>query len=91
MPKVVHGKSLAQILHDPKETVRDTALSINNRPGGSVRSATWHYIKYGENGEEFYDMTKDPHQYTNLVNDPDYTNVLKDARKKFLKRINAAR
>lgn len=90
MPKGLHGKSLTQMLRDPKATVRDTALSIYSR-GGSVRAATWHYMKYGKKDEELYDMVKDPHQYTNLVNEPDYTDVLEEAREKFQKRVNAAR
>ena len=90
IPEGLHGKSLTQILRDPKTTVRDTALSIYSR-GGSVRSATWHYMRYGKKGEELYDMVKDPHQFTNLVREQDYSGVLEEAREKFQKRINSAR
>jgi iduronate 2-sulfatase len=91
-PKGLHGKSLAPILRDPAATVRDTALSFNIRgPGGALRSATWHYMNYGSQGEELYDMIKDPDQYTNVVNDPAYAKVLKEAREKFKKRMAAAR
>ena len=48
-------------------------------------------MKYGDNGEELYDMDKDPHQYTNLVDNPEYAAVLKEARTKFDARIKAAR
>ena len=91
-PKGLHGKSLVPILNDPMATVRDTAFSINiRRPGGSLRSATWHYIDYAGKGEELYDMVKDPHQYTNVVNDPAYAEVLNEARAKYKKRMAAAR
>jgi len=91
-PKGLHGKSLAPILRDPMATVRDTALSINiRRPGGALRSATWHYIDYDGKGEELYDMVKDPHQYTNVVDDPAYAHVLTEARAKYKKRMAAAK
>jgi len=91
-PDGLHGKSLKPILRNPKATVRDTALSIGNRAaGGGLRAANWHYMKYGEKGEELYDMVKDPHQYTNLVDDPAYAELLEEARRKFKARMAAAR
>ena len=91
-PESLQGKSLIPILKNPIATVRDTALSINNRgTAGGLRAANWHYINYGENGEELYDMIKDPHQYTNVANDPAYAVMLKKARAKFKARMAAAR
>jgi iduronate 2-sulfatase len=79
------------ILNNPTMTVRSTALSINNRVGGGLRSATWHYMKYGEKAEELYDMVNDPDQYTNVVDDPAYAAVLETARKQFNSRMTEAR
>jgi len=90
MPKGLHGKSLVQILRDPKATVRDTALSIYSR-GGSIRAATWHYMSYGQKGEELYDMVKDPGQYTNVVSDSKYAAILKKARAQYKDRMAAAK
>ena len=90
-PESLQGKSLVPILRDPTAAVRDTALSIHNRAGGGLRSAKWHYMKYGEKGEELYDMVKDPHQYSNVVNDPAYAAMLDEARAKFKVRMAGAR
>ena len=90
-PKGLHGKSLAPLLRNPNAKVRDTALSIHNRGGGGLRSAKWHYMKYGDKGEELYDMTKDPGQYTNVVSDPKYATVLEEARAQFKARMAVAR
>jgi iduronate 2-sulfatase len=90
-PASLQGKSLMPVLRDPGSKVRDTALSIHNRAGGGLRSARWHYMKYGDQGEELYDMLKDPHQYTNVVDDPAYTSMLKEARARFQERMAAAR
>ena len=48
-------------------------------------------MNYGDKGEELYDMGKDPNQYTNVVNNPEYANVLKEAREKFKQRMAGAR
>jgi len=46
-----------------------------------VVSTKIKYMKYIEhNYEELYDLTKDPHETTNLVNDPNYKIVLKKQR-----------
>jgi len=91
MPKGLHGKSLLPILRNPESNVRDTALSIHNRVGGGLRSAQWHYMNYGDKGEELYDMTTDPGQYTNVVSDLKYAAVLKQARLQFKARMEAAK
>jgi hypothetical protein len=44
-------------------------------------------MNYGEKGEELYDMIKDPHQYTNLINNPEYAEILDNARAKFRQRM----
>ena len=90
IPEGLHGKSLVPVLHDPEETIRDTALS-KATSRGAIRSATWHYMKYDKGGEELYDMIKDPHQYTNLVKDPKYAEILNEAREKFKARMAAAK
>jgi hypothetical protein len=47
-------------------------------------------MKYGEKGEELYDMVKDPNQYTNVVGDDTYADLLNEARAKFEERMAAA-
>ncbi|HIL83651.1 MAG TPA: iduronate-2-sulfatase [Pseudomonadales bacterium] len=91
MPKGLHGKSLTPILRNPDAKVRNTALSIHNRAGGGLRSAQWHYMNYAGKGEELYDMIKDPDQYTNVVSDPKYAAILKQARAQYKARMAAAR
>jgi arylsulfatase A-like enzyme len=86
-PKELQGKSLGPILENPNATVRDTALSMHRQPYGAIRAADWHYMNYGSKGEELYDMVKDPHQYTNLVNVAAYADLLKEARLKYEQRI----
>jgi iduronate 2-sulfatase len=91
-PKEIVGKSLLPILEKPNTQVRDTALSLHNEKhvknkGYAIRAANWTYMNYGDQGEVFYNMAKDPHQYTNLIDEPDYVENILKARKKLSKRL----
>ena len=95
-PDTVQGKSLVPLLRDPSATVRDnTALSIHTTRGGfGLRAANWAYMVYGSKDggtgqEELYDMVKDPRQFTNIAKDPQYAEMLKEARAKLKARLEA--
>jgi iduronate 2-sulfatase len=92
VPKEIVGKSLVPILGKPKNKVRDTALSLHNEKhiknkGYAIRSATWTYMNYGDKGEVFYDMVKDPEQYTNVIDNPEYVGFVRKARKLLNQRL----
>ena len=88
VPDHVQGKSLLPILNNPQASVRDTALTVHTRGGAAIRSADWHYLNYNGKGEELYDMSKDPHQYVNLIDNPDYAAILKKARQQYQERVS---
>ena len=93
--KGIVGKSLVPILKNPESTVRDTALSLHNerhvkKKGAGIRSSEWTYMNYGEHGEVLYDMSKDPHQYTNVINDPEYAEIVRTARLQLYNRLEEA-
>jgi len=90
------GKSLVSILKNPENTVRDTALSLHNerhvkKKGAGIRSSEWTYMNFGDNGEVLYDMVKDPHQYTNVIDDPEYTAIVRTVRLQLEKRLEEAK
>jgi iduronate 2-sulfatase len=91
-PKEIVGKSLLPILEKPNTQVRDTALSLHNEKhvknkGYAIRAANWTYMNYGDQGEVFYDMVKDPGQYTNLIDNPDYAENVRKAREQLSQRL----
>jgi hypothetical protein len=49
-----------------------TTHGFNNH---AVRSANWRYIRYNGGGEELYDETKDPYEWTNLAGNKKYDKV----------------
>jgi len=92
LPKEIVGKSLVPILKNPNTQVRKTALSLHNErhvknKGYAIRSANWTYMNYGKKGEILYDMVKDPDQYTNLIDNPDYAENVRKAREQLSQRL----
>ena len=91
-PKKIVGNSLVPILQNPENKVRNTALSLHNEKhiknkGYAIRSNSWTYMNYGDQGEILYDMVKDPEQYTNLIDNPDYLETVRKARKRLRLRL----
>ena len=67
------------------------ALSVHHSTSyAAVRSAKWAYLNYGDDDEVLYDMEKDPKQYTNVVGNPEYAPLLKEARAAFEQRVKSA-
>ncbi|VGO20819.1 Arylsulfatase [Pontiella sulfatireligans] len=78
VPSRLQGKSLVQTLDDPSISVRDAAFCVNKN-SYLLRTDEWAYIQHGKNGElglQLFDMKKDPKQYTNLAENPEYASVV---------------
>ena len=77
----LQGKSLVQTLTDPEHEVRDMAFSVTqNGETFLLRNDKWAYIQYGEDaalGIELFDMEKDPEQFHNLAQLPEYAQQVK--------------
>lgn len=68
------------------------AVTHLSSPGAfAVSGQTHRYIHYANGQEELYDLTKDPHEWTNVVNETSYQDKLVELRQKspqtFAKRI----
>ena len=88
-PESVQGKSLLPILKSSSAVVKDSALSFTPK-GVGMRTKDWAYMKYKDGSEELYNMVKDPSQFTNLVNNPEYKVVLDKHRQAFSERLKKA-
>ncbi len=78
VPARLQGKSLAKTLDDPSVSVRDTAFCVNDN-SFLLRTDQWAYIQHGKDGEhglQLFDMKKDPKQYTNLAENPEFSEVV---------------
>lgn len=81
-PPQVDGLSLVGLLNDSSPW--RTGLLIEGWPARGIYSAihTGRYIYAETEGDlpELYDLMNDPYQLTNLVNDPEYADILEDLK-----------
>ena len=89
VPARLQGRSLMKTLDDPLVTVRDTAFCANKN-SFLLRNDKWAYIQHGKDGQlglQLFDMEKDPKQYTNLAENPEYSAVVEAFRKQLITKL----
>ena len=102
VPKHLPGKSLVSVMKNPATSVRYAALSQyprgRSRMGYTLRNDRFRYVKWlnmqYKNGErkgrliatELYDYDNDPLESVNLVNNPQYAEIVKAFENEFLRR-----
>ncbi len=74
----VEGQTLVPQLRNPMAPRKAPALTTYGRRNHSVRSERWRYIRYSDGGEELYDETNDPHEWTNLAGRPEHAGVKRE-------------
>jgi arylsulfatase A-like enzyme len=89
VPDRLQGKSLLKTLDDPLATVRDAAFCVNYK-SYLLRTDGWAFIQHGKKGElglQLFDMEKDPKQYTNLANNPEYHEVVAKFKQQIVEKL----
>jgi len=67
LPQHVQGQSIRPLLDNPAASWDVPALTTYERNNHAVRNEGWRYIRYHDGGEELYDETADPYEWTNLA------------------------
>lgn len=89
VPSHVEGKSLLPILENPMASVKNNAFSSMNSSHGkekvlghSIRNQKYRFISWGESRglELFYDLEKDSEEINNLIDHPEYSNIIDQMR-----------
>jgi iduronate 2-sulfatase len=85
IPENLEGTSFKPLLDEPNRAWKSAAFTscVNGTGKGEcVHTERYHYNNWGEgNGEELYDLQSDPHEFKNLANDPESTEVLKEMKR----------
>jgi choline-sulfatase len=76
------GLTLRPQLDDPTTPRERPVLITYGRGNHAVRSDRWRYIRYSGGGEELYDHTVDPHEWTNLIGDEQYASLVAELRER---------
>jgi iduronate 2-sulfatase len=72
----LEGTSIASTLADPDKAEDRTVFLPHMHPGEyAIINQDWRYIRYGEDGEELYDLNKDPNEWTNLAGQSKYADL----------------
>ncbi|MFT7302108.1 MAG: arylsulfatase A-like enzyme [Akkermansiaceae bacterium] len=75
------GLSIVPLLADPKTKWRHVSVTYAGRPGTFGLSAEgWRYIHYPDGGEELYDISADPYEWTNLAGMTEHAAKLDELR-----------
>ena len=77
-PTGIEGRSVAQLLAEPKTAWEHPAFAVvmfQGKLGRSVVSNQWHYVEWdqGRAGAMLLDHRSDPLELKNLVDDPQFT------------------
>jgi arylsulfatase A-like enzyme len=67
IPARVEGQSIRKLLADSQAAWDTPALTTYKFNNHAVRSEGWRYIRYADGGEELYDESQDPYEWTNLA------------------------
>ena len=79
--QTLEGQSLAATLKTPESAKdRNVFLPHMNRGEYAIINQDWRYIYYGDDGEELYDLNKDPNEWYNLAGDPSYAGQMASLR-----------
>ncbi len=66
------GQSLVPQLRDPAASTGRSVISTFDAGNHAVIDSRWRYIRYADGSEELYDMGRDPNEWVNLADRPEY-------------------
>lgn len=92
-----HGLSLRGVIERgealPRDQVAVEFAGVNN-VSYTMRTIRWSHYKYGFNiggPDELYDLSSDPHEMENLIDDPAHADVADEGRRRLLRFMNETR
>ncbi|MEZ6134799.1 MAG: sulfatase [Pirellulaceae bacterium] len=77
----LEGHSLVpqlQLANAPREW---PAITTHNQGNHAIRTDRWRYIRYADGNEELYNLMDDPHEWTNLAGNSDYSDTKQELAK----------
>lgn len=71
----IAGNSLAPLLRQPNRKWKFPAITSIFTGDLAVSWENWRYLRYQDGGEELYDLSVDPHEWTNVADDPKFSKI----------------
>jgi len=79
-PVPIDGRSLTGLLKNPEARWRSTAVTALGDRYITIRVEGFRYTRYCTGQEELYHCSKDPHEWTNEIANPEYEDTIKKLR-----------
>ncbi|OHX64284.1 sulfatase [Flammeovirga pacifica] len=74
--KEIDGHDFSSLLENPSNNWEYPGVTVSV-DGTSVMTEEWHYIHYLSGVSELYDIQKDPMEWHNLIEEPQYEKIVK--------------
>lgn len=71
------GQSMVDLMAGETKGWKKGAVSTVGRGTHTVRVWNWRYTRYFDGSEELYNLKTDPHERTNLIDDPAHAKIIK--------------
>ncbi|HUF63819.1 MAG TPA: sulfatase [Verrucomicrobiales bacterium] len=78
VPEHAEGESVRRLLEDPEAAWDIPAVTTFRRNNHAIRTERWRFIRYAGGGEELYDHTNDPYEWTNLAARDEFADIKAD-------------
>jgi iduronate 2-sulfatase len=81
-PARLQGTTLRPLLEKPdrQDWPKTVAFTVTHQKGESIRTPRWRYSRWGNEGEELYDLEQDPNEFTNLARTSKHESQLNEMR-----------
>ncbi len=88
-PDDLHGRSLKSLL-EGEPTPKDWRKAVFSQIGSHymIRTKDWKLNVYGDDPEELYNLSKDPNELNNLINNNKYDSEIKKLKNSLEKKLN---
>jgi arylsulfatase A-like enzyme len=72
----LEGQSLLPLVRNPDSAWKDHTVTTFGRGNHAITAKRWRYIQYFDGSAELYDRSTDPHEWNNLVADPQFRQLV---------------
>ena len=78
----LEGRSLLPLVDGSDSDWSDHTVTTFGRGNHAISTKRWRYIQYFDGSAELYDRSTDPHEWNNLIDQPQWQELVRELRRK---------